>query len=89
VGVGGGAAQGKTVRNNSVTGSALPSPRLISNTLFGRHSPLKSTRQASDLHTWWGLLLVGDCSKAGVFNPAAQKIPMAVPAGDPWFDPTS
>lgn len=65
---------------------ALPGPRLISNTMFARQKTLNTRRMTADLHTFFAMLInVDTTNTAKGGGPPGPS--MAVPKGDPWFDP--
>ncbi|NNF18044.1 MAG: peroxiredoxin [Gammaproteobacteria bacterium] len=68
------------------SGAARPSARLISNEVadqaFSRPNPIN----ASDYLWQWGQFLDHDIDLTDGTNPP-EAMPIAVPAGDPWFDP--
>ncbi len=72
---------------NSAAGATRPSPRVISNALSTQTSSIVNDRGLSDFVYVWGQFLDHDIdlSESG----ATESLPIAVPAGDSWFDPAS
>ena len=72
---------------NAAAGSSRPSARAISNALSAQASSIVNDRELSDFVYVWGQFLDHDIdlSESG----ASESLPIAVPAGDPWFDPSS
>jgi peroxidase len=66
--------------------SNLPSPRYISNVLFG-HVPANPSSKLpiSDMHTYWGQFLDHDITLTP--ENFSETIWLGVPQGDPIFDP--
>jgi hypothetical protein len=67
-------------------GGDRPSARAISNALCAQDTERPSTAGATDLVWQWGQFLDHDIDLTPVAAPA-QPFDIAVPAGDPWFDP--
>ncbi len=65
-------------------GAGRPSPRVISNT-FGDLEDSHPSRGPSDFVWQWGQFLDHDIS---ISEGGHESAPIAVPEGDPWFDPT-
>jgi len=67
-------------------GSDRPNPRVISNILCGQTTPVYSEKGATDFLWQWGQFLDHDIT----LTPAPdgyETMPIAIPAGDPYFDP--
>lgn len=71
---------------SSMGGADRPSPRLISNLLHAQDRPRPNRRGASDFLWQWGQFIDHDIDLSDGTDPA-ELVPIAVPAGDPWFDP--
>src|SRR5205085_12148385 len=67
----------------SPTGSSRPNPRTISNEVFAQHTTTPNSKRSDFLWTW-GQFLDHDLS---LTEGAEEFLPVAVPAGDPQFDP--
>lgn len=67
-------------------GPARPSPRAVSNALFAQDGPRPNASGVSDFIWTWGQFLDHDLS---LTEPGPEVLPIAVPAGDPFFDPLS
>jgi len=67
-------------------GTGLPSARAISNALAAQHESIENRRGASDFLWQWGQFLDHDIVETPAMDPA-EPFDIAVPAGDPWFDP--
>jgi len=67
-------------------GAARPSARLISNTVCAQSGSVYNSRGLSDFTWQWGQFIDHDMDLTSAANPA-QPLPIAVPAGDPYFDP--
>lgn len=71
----------------SPAGSARPSPRAISNALCDDAIPNPNEAGATDFLWQWGQFLDHDIDLTSAAVPA-ELLPIAVPAGDPYFDPS-
>ena len=72
----------------SIAGSDRPSARLISNRVVAQAESIPNTAGASDFIWQWGQFLDHDIDLTdGIDPPEAADI--AVPNGDPYFDPNS
>ena len=79
-------ADGVSVPTGGLTVSSLPSARAISNGISAQSSSVTNSIGASDWIWQWGQFLDHDLDLTG--NAAvAQPFNIAVPAGDPSFDP--
>ncbi len=67
-------------------GSGAVSPRAISNAVAAQTSTVKNARGLSDFFWTWGQFMDHDIDLTENANPA-EPYPIAVPAGDPYFDP--
>ena len=74
--------------SNSPAGPNRPSPRVVSNTVSAQVSTQTNARGASDFIWQWGQFLDHDLDETPTAVPA-EAFPIAVPKGDPQFDPTS
>ncbi|MGB5809288.1 MAG: peroxidase family protein [Polyangiales bacterium] len=72
----------------SMAGSARPSAREISSAVCADSSPGPNALGASDFLWQWGQFVDHDIDLTEGQSPA-EPMPIAVPLGDPWFDPTS
>lgn len=81
------AAAGYADGISAAAGSTRPSARVISNALSAQDSSVVNDRDMSDFVYVWGQFLDHDIdlSEAGT----SESLPIAVPAGDEWFDPAS
>ncbi len=71
---------------SDMSGYDRPSAREISNALFAQDGPIADPGGASDFFWVWGQFIDHDIDLTrGALTPEA--VPVAVPAGDPWFDP--
>lgn len=70
------------------SGAARPSPRAISNAVAAQPALKPNRRGASDMLWQWGQFLDHDLDETPSASPA-EPFPIAVPTGDPQFDPTS
>ncbi len=70
-------------------GSMMPRPsaRQISNTFGTQSAPLGNQMDLSSMFWQWGQFIDHDFALVG--TNAADPASIAVPAGDPWFDPTN
>jgi hypothetical protein len=69
-------------------GATRPSPRVISNAVAAQQNLRPNRRGASDFIWQWGQFLDHDLNETAAADPA-EAFPIAVPAGDPQFDPAS
>jgi len=67
-------------------GPTRPSARVVSNAIFAQEESLPNERGLSDFVWAWGQFLDHDLS---LTSGAREALPIAVPAGDPFFDPFS
>lgn len=90
-----GAAHTPFLRNTTVdyadgTGSPAgqhrPSARAVSNQVVAQPGHLPNSAGASDFLWQWGQFLDHDITLAPLTSPG-EAMPIAVPVGDPWFDP--
>ena len=65
-------------------GATRPSPRLVSNVIFDQTVSIPSASGLSDYIWTWGQFLDHDFS---LTEGVREVMPIAVPAGDPFFDP--
>jgi len=72
----------------TMAGAERPSPRAISNALCADTFPGPNALGASDFLWQWGQFVDHDIGLTEAQGPA-EPMPIAVPAGDPYFDPTS
>jgi hypothetical protein len=71
---------------SSMDSAGVPSPRAVSNAVFAQSQPIYSRAGLSDYIWTWGQFLDHDLS----LTPGNQEsAPIAVPTGDPSFDPQS
>lgn len=73
---------------SDMSGYDRPSAREISNTLFAQDGPLADPGGASDFFWVWGQFIDHDIDLTRGAATTPEAAPVAVPAGDPWFDPT-
>lgn len=67
-------------------GSSRPNPREVSNTLIHQDQSIPNQRGLSSFIFAWGQFIDHDID----LTPAGEEpLPIAVPQGDPWFDPTA
>jgi hypothetical protein len=71
----------------SMAGAGRPSPREVSNALCADTLPGPNLLGASDFLWQWGQFVDHDIDYTGAQGPA-EPMPIAVPTGDPSFDPT-
>jgi len=69
---------------SSPAGPARPSPRAISNAIFAQDGSLPNAHGLSDVVWAWGQFLDHDL---GLTEGVGAPLPIAVPAGDAFFDP--
>ncbi len=67
-------------------GAARPSPRAVSNAVCAQTGDVPNRSGASDFVWQWGQFLDHDIDETPTADPA-EAFDIAVPAGDPWFDP--
>ena len=72
----------------SMAGVGRPSPREVSNALCADSLPGPNVLGASDFLWQWGQFVDHDIDLTEAHDPA-EPAPIAVPTGDPFFDPTS
>lgn len=65
-----------------------PSPRLISNAVFDQPFLMPNSKNASDYLWQWGQFLDHDLDLSDGIDPP-ESMPIAVPMGDPYFDPNN
>ncbi|KAI9342445.1 heme peroxidase [Zopfochytrium polystomum] len=70
----------------SPSGASRPGARVISNALFSRKPYLQNTEGVTDFLPAWGVMLHLDITILP--RNASEPFPIAVPTGDPIFDPT-
>lgn len=70
----------------SPSGAARPSARRISNFVFTQSQSVPAQSGISDLFWQWGQFLDHDITETPLADPA-EPFNIAVPTGDPWFDP--
>lgn len=68
-------------------GADRPSARVISNAICAQIGLPANEQRASDFVWQWGQFLDHDLDLTGLADPA-EPFAIAVPRGDPWFDPT-
>jgi hypothetical protein len=71
---------------SAMAGPARPSARTVSNTVVAQPHMLPNTLGLSDFLWQWGQFLDHDLDLTETAQPA-EAAPIAVPAGDPMFDP--
>lgn len=62
------------------------SPRAVSNALSPQNGLRGNARQLSSMHWQWGQFIDHDFA---LVAEGSENAPIAVPAGDPWFDPAN
>lgn len=67
-------------------GATRPSPRVVSNLVVAQTQSIENRQRASDFVWQWGQFLDHDLDETPVADPA-EEFPIAVPTGDPYFDP--
>jgi len=72
--------------SSTPAGAGRPSARAISNTVAAQAASIPSPRRASDFVWQWGQFLDHDLVETPLADPA-EPFDIAVPLGDPWFDP--
>jgi len=68
-------------------GALRPNPRAISNAIVAQPAPMFNNRMLSDFVWQWGQFIDHDLDLTSEASPA-EPLPIAVPAGDPYFDPS-
>ena len=71
---------------SSPAGSSRPSARLVSNSVSDQAESVENSRGMSDFSYVWGQFLDHDINLS---STGSEKMPIAVPASDPSFDPAS
>lgn len=71
---------------STLAGMDRPGPRMISNIVFAQSESTLNRRRTTDFLWQWGQFLDHDIDLTDGVDPAELE-PIAVPAGDPWFDP--
>jgi len=71
----------------SPAGADLPSARAISNLVVAQPATVGPDDRVTDFVWQWGQFLDHDITETPVAAPS-EPFDIAVPAGDPWFDPT-
>jgi len=72
---------------NSPAGAERPSPRKISNVVVAQPKPMPNRKRVSDFVWQWGQFLDHDLDLTPANSPV-EEFDIAVPRGDPFFDPT-
>src|SRR5690606_31290741 len=67
-------------------GATRPNPRAISNAVVAQQGPMPNDRGASDFLWQWGQFIDHDLDLSSAMAPP-EPFAIAVPAGDPHFDP--
>lgn len=73
---------------SSLAGSGLPSAREVSNAVVAQDASKPNAQGASDFVWQWGQFVDHDIDLTPEASPA-ESADIAVPAGDPWFDPSA
>ncbi|MEO8460738.1 MAG: peroxidase family protein, partial [Dokdonella sp.] len=73
---------------SSMAGATRPSPRAISNAINAQSVAHANSQHLSDMFWQWGQFLDHDMDLSGGMDPP-ESAPIAVPMGDPEFDPQS
>ncbi|MEM7437689.1 MAG: peroxidase family protein [Myxococcota bacterium] len=73
---------------SALAGPGRPSARAISNAVVSQIESIPNPTGASDFLWQWGQFLDHDIDLTDAAEPA-EPAPIAVPAGDPFFDPSS
>lgn len=73
---------------SSLAGPDRPSPRAISNAVCAQSTSIPNRRGASDFLWQWGQFIDHDLDLTSRADPA-EAAPIAIPTGDPYFDPTA
>ena len=74
--------------SDAPAGDSRPSARYISNVCAAQSQARPNSRGATDFFWQWGQFLDHDIDLTPVVDPK-ESFPVAVPTGDPWFDPQS
>lgn len=72
---------------SSPAGATRPSARAISNAVHAQAGPIENALRASDLFWVWGQFIDHDIDLTTAASPV-EDFPIAVPTGDPQFDPS-
>lgn len=72
---------------SAAAGASRPSARAISNALSSQESSVVNDRGMSDFIYVWGQFLDHDIDLSD--SGKTESLPIPVPAGDEWFDPTA
>lgn len=67
-------------------GPGRPNARVVSNAIAAQSGPLPNAKRRTDYLWQWGQFLDHDVVETATATPP-EPFPIAVPAGDPWFDP--
>ena len=73
---------------SAMAGESRPSPRAVSNAVVAQLESVPNRNGASDFLWQWGQFLDHDIDLTDAADPA-EPAPIAVPAGDRFFDPSS
>ncbi len=71
---------------SAMAGAHRPSARAVSNAVNAQEERVPNPKRASDFLWQWGQFLDHDIDLTDGAEPP-EPAPIAVPAGDPWFDP--
>ena len=71
---------------SSLAGATRPSARVVSNLVADQAAEIENPFGTSDFLWQWGQFLDHDIDLTDGIDPPESE-PIAVPAGDPWFDP--
>ncbi|HEX5754880.1 MAG TPA: peroxidase family protein [Arenimonas sp.] len=71
---------------STMAGEARPSARVVSNIVHAQVESIPDPAGLSDLFWQWSQFLAHDIDFTGGTEPP-EPAPIAVPSGDPWFDP--
>ncbi len=69
-------------------GADRPGPREISNAVCAQNGSIENPSMVSDFVWMWGQFLDHDLTETPLADPQ-EPFDLAVPAGDPWFDPAA
>ncbi|QQS59795.1 peroxidase family protein [Candidatus Peregrinibacteria bacterium] len=69
---------------SSPAGKTRPNPREISNTVFAQDTSIENSQGLTSMVWQWGQFLDHDITFTETLS--YEPLPIAVPAGDPWFD---